>query len=63
MVNVLTHILILPHPGTETVKVRQRELQPRRGRQSMLEAVWSTMVWREGTIHSITRSLMMLSGG
>ncbi len=30
---------------------------------SMLEAVWSTMVWREGTIHSITRSLMMLSGG
>jgi hypothetical protein len=31
--------------------------------QSMLEAVWSTRVWREGTIHSITRSLMMASGG
>ena len=30
---------------------------------SMLEAVWSTMVWREGPIHGIIRSLTLLSGG
>lgn len=44
MVNVLTHNLILPHPGMEIVVVGQRESYPHLSRQSMLEAIWPTLV-------------------
>jgi hypothetical protein len=52
-----------PLPRVDTVAGLLRRWDPFRGPQSMLDAVWSTRVWREGTIHIITRSLTMLSGG